>query len=91
MVTGLIETEDDLHRLLSKIDQACKRVGKGVLLEEFTIIRRLPGSRPPFVQFIHGVMPEGYNPFTDGRTSGSSERQAVKARRRKRNKKRATI
>ncbi len=65
MINGLIETEEELYSLLAKIKRACARVRPGAMLEEFTIIRRLSGPRPPLVQFIHGVMPEGYNPFAD--------------------------
>lgn len=88
MITGLIETEDELCNLLAKCKQACDRARPGTMLEEFTIIRRLPGNRPPFVQFIHGTIPEGYNPFTDRRKATTRTTRAVKRKHRK-NKQRA--
>lgn len=87
MVAGLIETEEHLQRLLAKIRRACSKCGSSVMLEEFTIIRRLPGNRPPYVQFIHGVMPVGYNPFTDGGKRSATSRKASKGRHRCKRKK----
>lgn len=89
MVAGLIETEDDLYRFLKKIRRACDKAGPLGAFEEFTIIRRLPGGRPPYIQFIHGVMPEGYNPFSDGRESSTTNNKAAAGRRRTKRKRRA--
>ncbi len=84
MITKLIESEDDLCMLLERIKRACSNARPGVLFEEFTIIRRLPGPRPPYVQFIQGVMPEGYNPFFDTWKGGNRAKQkAAKRKRRK--------
>jgi hypothetical protein len=91
MITGLIETEEDLHRLLEKIRRACSKARPGTMFEEFTIVRRLPGNRPPLVQFIHGVMPEGYNPYRDTWKGGTRPSHKTTTRkRRKKNKRRAT-
>lgn len=90
MITGLIETEEDLHHLLEKIRRACSKARPGVMFEEFTIIRRLSGNRPPFVQFIHGVMPEGYDPYCDTWKGGTRPSHKANRKRRKKNKRRVT-
>jgi len=78
MITGLIETEEELYSLLAKCKQACDMAKPGTILEEFTIIRRLPGNRPPFVQFIHGIMPVDYNPFVDRRKTTTRTSKTTK-------------
>lgn len=87
MVAGLIETEEHLQRLLAKIRRACSKCGSSVMLEEFTIIRRRPGNRPPYIQFIHGVMPVGYNPFADRQKSSGKKRITTTKRRKTKIKK----
>jgi len=83
MITGLIETEDELCNLLAKCKQACDRARPGTMLEEFTIIRRLPGNRPPFVSSYMGPFPKAITrsrigarppPGQPGPSSESTER-----------------
>lgn len=89
MITGLIETDTDLCRMLERIKRACNEASPGAIFEEFTIIRRLPGNSPPFVQFIHGVMPEGYDPYRDNWKGGTRlSHKATTHKRRKKNKRR---
>jgi len=61
----MIDDEEDLRRLLVRIKRACKAAGKYAAMEEFTIVRKLPPGNGPRVQFINGLIPAGYNPFSD--------------------------
>lgn len=61
----LIEDDEDLRRLLVRIKRACRAAGKYAAMEEFTIVRKLPPGNGPRVQFISGMLPVGYNPFSD--------------------------
>jgi hypothetical protein len=94
MITGLIETEEDLNQLIAKIKRANSKAGPDSRFEEFTIMRRMPGTPPPLIQFIHGVMPEGYNPLTDKWKQESRPRRPTTAKankQRKKRKKRAVL